>query len=105
MPERAGLAGDALRVARGADRRDPVRPRPLDRERAGANLLAGAALDRTRLAGEDRLVEAELDRALEHSVGDHLVARLDPHEVADADVIDGDPPLLPAGHDSRVRRD
>ena len=55
----ARLAGDPRRVALLADRGDRVRAGALDRERAGAHLVAGRAVDRARLAGQDRLVDAE----------------------------------------------
>ena len=77
MPELARLSGNAGRVALLPDRGHVVGAGALDRERAGADLVAGAADDRRRLACEDRLVEREAVAASEDPVRDDLVARLE----------------------------
>ncbi len=87
VPERPGLPGDPGRVALVADRAHDERARALDRERAGADLVAGTPFDRVRLAGQDRLVEAETGRADERAVGDDLVAGLELDAVAHDDPV------------------
>ena len=66
--------GDALRVAVGTDRRHDVRSSPLEDERARPNGLAGLALDRSRLASEDRLVDAKAVTLTDVAVSDQLVS-------------------------------
>ncbi len=105
MAERARLAREPRRVAVLADGGDRVHADALDRERARAHLVAGSALDRARLAGQDRLVDAQRVGVLERPVGDDLVARLEPHEVAGDELVDMHPPRVAVANDRRVRRD
>ena len=53
----------------------------------------GATDHRFGLAGEVGLVQGEPVSGNDDSVGDHLVARRQPHEVADDDPLDGQPPI------------
>ena len=77
MAERAGLAEQAPGVAGRADRGDLVGPGALHHECAGAKLISGGPRHRLGLAGQDRLVETEINRPAELSVGNHLVPGLD----------------------------
>ena len=105
MAELARLAGHALGVALRADRGDDVRALALDRERARAHRLAGAARHRVGLAREDRLVDAKTGRLRELAVGDHLVARPDADEIVDDHVVDRKLARLAVADDARGRRD
>ena len=87
MPERARLAGDPLGIALRPDRGHHQRAHALDGEGAGANLLAGLALHRARLAGQHRLVDPEAARGHELSVRDDLVARLKLDEIPHHDLV------------------
>ena len=61
-------------------------------------------LDRHRLAGERRLVHAQVARAQEAQVGRHLVAGLHQHEVAGDDLGGREPHLLPGAQQRGLRR-
>src|SRR5207237_1019016 len=74
VAERARLAGDARRVARGADGGDGVGAYAFDDERARADAFPLRARDRLRLPGQDRLVERQSLALDEHAVGRDLVA-------------------------------
>ena len=94
MSERACLPSEPGRVALLPDGRHVVRSRPFHRERARADLVAGVADNRCRLAGEYRLVEREPVAAAQDSVGDDLVAGLEEHDVVLDHLFDCDPTRL-----------
>jgi len=99
------LAGELDRVAVLAHGGDAVCPRALDREGARADLLAAAARDRRRLAGQDRLVDEQAFAPLERPVGDDLVARLEPDEISLDNLLDRDAALLAVADDEPGRSD
>ena len=105
MAEGPSLACQPLGVALRADCSHGVRARPLDRERARANLLAAPPCDRLCLTREDRLIDGEGGSRVEPPVRNHLVARLQLDEVARDDLLDADEPRLPVAHDSPRRGD
>ena len=105
MAELAGRPRDPPRVAVRPDRGDLERSGALEHERARPHLLARRPLDGARLAGQDRLVEPEPGRVDERAVGDDLIARREPHEVAHDEVRDVHRPRLPVAHDGRARGD
>ncbi|MCZ7566076.1 MAG: hypothetical protein M5U08_21700 [Burkholderiales bacterium] len=75
-------------VGFGAGLADFERDRALAVHRAGDNLRALALLDRLRLAGEHRLVEARR-AGHDHAVGRHALAGLDQHRVTGLELVDG----------------
>ena len=105
VAERSGFAGDARRVAVGPDRGDRVGAGALDRERAGADLVAGGVVDKARLAGEDRFVEPKRLRAFERAVGHDLVAGCEADEVAEHELVDVNRPRSAVAHGRGDRRD
>ena len=82
MAELACLAGDLLRVALLTDRVELVVAGAREHERAREQPVAGALADPVGLAGEQRLVDGQPAGVDDGAVGDELVARLDPDEVA-----------------------
>ena len=87
MAEGSRLARQAVGVAVRPDRGHCVGADSLDRERPGAHCLARLVRNGLRLAGEDRLVDAQRFRLLERAVGHDLVARADPDEIADDELL------------------
>ena len=82
-----GLGADSIRT-----HREPAGPV----HGAAGDRVAGAALDRDRLAGDHRLVDAR--GAVEHgAVGRHPLAGSDPQPVARHDRVDGDVALRSVG--------
>jgi hypothetical protein len=104
VAEGARLARQPGGIALRANRGDRVGADALDRERPGAHVVARFARDRFRLTGEDRLVDAQRFRLLERAVGDDLVARTDPDEIADDELLHPDDPRLRVADHRRLRR-
>ena len=85
----AGLGREALGEALGPHRLDDVLAGAGDAVGAREQGLARLPLHRLALPGQDRLVDGEAARHQHGSVGDHLVARLQPHDVPGDDAFDG----------------
>ena len=105
MPKLSCLPGDACSVASLADRSHEVRARAFDCERARLHLFARALRHRLRFAREDRLVDGEPVAATKRAVGNHLVARIEQHDVALDHLVDADAPRLVVPQDLRGRGD
>ena len=104
MTEGARLARDALRVALHSDRLHQVRAATLDRERSRPRLLAFAAAHWDRLPAENRLVERQSLGCHDRTIGHHLVAGREAHEVARHHLVDVERAGLAVPHDGRCRR-
>jgi len=103
MAELARRARDPLRVRVRAGSGDEEGAGALEDEAPRPHLLSARARDAAGLAGQDRLVEHEAVALDEISVGRHLVAGAEPHEVAGNDLPDGDRSRLAAADDDGVR--
>ena len=68
-------------------------------------LVACGALDESRLAAQDRLVDPERVCPLERAVGDDLVAGADLNEIAGDEPVDENLPRSAVAHDGRRRDD
>jgi hypothetical protein len=105
MPKGARLSGDAGCVALRPNGGDPIAPRSFDGEGARANIVSARAGDRTRLPGEDRLVEPENLARLERPVRDNLVTGGKPHQIADDELLDASASLDAVANNCGRRRD
>ena len=103
--KRARGPGQLGGVAVGADRGRLQVALALDHEGAREHLVALVAEDRLRLAGQLRLVERDPVGADQLAVGRDLVAVLDPHQVADDDLVDRHLARLAVADDGRLGDD
>ena len=105
VAELARLAGDLLGVAVLAHGIDFVAARARDPERAREHPVSGPLADPVRLAGEQRLVDAQPARLHHRAVGDELVARLDSDDVARHDLVAAELDQAAVADHLRARRD
>src|SRR5450759_3661751 len=86
MTERTCFAGDALGKAIDADGLDAIGAGSLGDERPGADGVASRAGRRFGLAGENRLVDAQINRLQENPIRNHLLAGLKESDIAHDDL-------------------
>ena len=105
MAKRAGLPRDAAREAVRTDGGHAECTGSFHDERPGANRVPLLAPDRLGFPGQDRFVYTQIVSGLEGSVGGHLVASNQEHQIAHHQLLDRDRADRAIAFDHGLRRD